>query len=113
MSSRWRSAATAGWRTPSRRRSAPVTAGQPPRATIASYCGIACSVVCAVAGESVGSEAVGILMVREAEIGVLILIDQRIEQLVVVDGVCRPRAGDQRAAPRQRTQERAPADKSG
>src|SRR5205823_14680467 len=33
----------------------------------ASYCGIACSVVCTVPGESVGSDAVGILMVREAE----------------------------------------------
>ena len=64
---RWRSAVTAGWRPPSRRRSACATSGQPPLATMPSNCAIACSVCCTVAGDSVGSDAFGIWMVREPE----------------------------------------------
>ena len=52
---------------PTRRRSTGGTSGQPPRATMPSYCAIACSVVCAVAGDNVGSEALGICLVRDAE----------------------------------------------
>ena len=65
--SRWRSATTLGLRAPSRRRSTFGTSGQPPRETMPSYCAIACAVCSAVAGESVGSDAFGIAMVREAE----------------------------------------------
>ena len=53
-------------RAPMRSRSFAGTAGQPPRATMASYWATACSVVCAVAGDSVGSDDFGIWMVREA-----------------------------------------------
>ena len=64
---RRRSALTPGWRLPSRMRSARGISGQPPRAMIASYSRIACSVCCTVAGDSVGSDACGIRIVREAE----------------------------------------------
>ena len=84
--SRWRSGTTLGCRLPSRSRSAGGTVGQPPRATIASYRAIACSVCCTVAGDSVGSEAFGIRMVREAESKpwpnslALVLLDQRLQR---------------------------------
>ncbi len=58
---------TAGWRLPSRSRSAFATSGQPPLATMPSKCAIACSVCCTVAGDSVGSDTFGIWMVREPE----------------------------------------------
>ncbi len=64
---RWRSGITAGLRWPSLRRSTLVTAGQPPRETMPSYCAIACPVCSTVCGDRVGSDAFGIWMVREAE----------------------------------------------
>ena len=75
------------------------TSGQPPRATIPSKARIACSVCCTVAGDSVGSDAFGIWMVREPESKpwpksrVEILIDQRLQ-----GGILRKRPRRQQSA---------------
>src|SRR5262245_25597858 len=56
---RSRSGGTLACFMPSRRRLTAGICGQPPRATICSYWATAASVVCVVAGDSVGSDAVG------------------------------------------------------
>ena len=83
------------------------TSGQPPLATMPSNCAIACSVCCTVAGDSVGSDAFGIWMVREPESKpwpkslALVLVDQRFERRVLAE---RARSRDAAAGERGRLQ---------